>query len=504
MSVQKHDSYWLDSTNLSPHEPLTENIKTEVAVVGGGITGITAAYLLAKEGKKVILLEADRLFHGTTGFTTAKITSQHGLFYDELIQHVGEEKARIYYQTNEKAKKFIEAIVNENNIDCDFEKKDAVLYAVSKKSNEKLEKEIKAYEELGIPHEVVHELPYNVKIERALHMKDQAQFHPLHYLSFLVDEFLKLGGKLFEHTVVVDVLTNTTGDQPKTLETRDGHTITCEHLLSCSHFPFYDRENLFFSRLHAERSYIVAAKGKDVPGMYINVDSPSRSVRSVKIKGETHLLLGGEGHKTGQGKSTTEHFQALEAFGRDVFGSEEFPFEWSTQDLYTLDKIPYIGVLTGNITNSYVATGYRKWGMTSGTAAGLILRDYVLGHETEEMDLYQPDRFIADPSVKQLLKHNSDVAGHFLAGKITPSEKKLEDVQVGEGIHVVYDGLKSGAYRDDDGKLHIVDTTCKHMGCEVAWNSGELTWDCPCHGSRYNFDGTVIEGPAKEPLDKLY
>lgn len=496
MSNQKHDSYWLDSTNLSSHEPLTENMETEVVVVGGGITGITAAYLLAKEGKKVVLLEADRLFHGTTGYTTAKITAQHGLFYDELIHHVGEEKARLYYNTNEKAKKFIESMVNDHDLDCDFEKKDAVLYAVSKKSDEKLEKEIKAYEKLGIPHEVVSELPYNVAIERALHMKDQAQFHPLHYLTFLVDEFLKLGGKVFEHTVVVDLLA---GDL-NTIETRDGHYITCKHVLSCSHFPFYDRENLFFSRIHAERSYIVAAKGEDVPGMYINVDSPSRSVRSVKINGETHLLLGGEGHKTGQGKSTKQHFQALEAFGRDVFGSDEFPFEWSTQDLYTLDKIPYIGS-TGK--DAYVATGYRKWGMTSGTAAGLMLRDYVLGHETEEMELFQPNRFIADPSIKELLKHNADVTGHFLAGKIKPSEKKLEEVQIGEGAHVMYGGLKSGAYRDENGELHLVDTTCKHMGCEVTWNTGELTWDCPCHGSRYNYDGTVIEGPAKEPLTKL-
>lgn len=499
MPSEKQESYWIESSNLASHNTLTENTETEVVIVGGGITGITAAYLLAKEGKDVVLLEADRILHGTTGHTTAKVTAQHGMFYDELISHIGEKSARLYYDVNMHAKEFIENTIQANDLDCGFEQKDAVLYAVSEKSEKKLSKEIKAYETLGIPHEVTSELPFDVSVKRALHMKNQAQFHPLQYLTFLVEEFINLGGRIYEQTVAVDMLE---GEKP-TVETRDGQYVVCDHVLSCSHYPFYDRENLFFTRMYAERSYVVAAKGESVSGMYLSVDNPKRSIRSVEINGESHLLLGGEGHKAGQGEPTELHYQALKDFGREAFSSSEFPYKWSAQDLYTLDHIPYIGVLTEDYSNTYFACGFRKWGMTSGTAAAMILKDYVLGKQTGEMEMFHPSRILLDPGFKEFFKQNMNVAGHFIGGKLKPTDKLMEDVQIGEGAHVSCDGRKSGAYRDENGVLFIVDATCTHLGCEVEWNGGDRTWDCPCHGSRFNYDGTVREGPAKQPLERL-
>ncbi|WP_280771093.1 FAD-dependent oxidoreductase [Salipaludibacillus daqingensis] len=492
-------SYWIDSTTFDETHSLTESIETDVAIVGAGITGITAGYLLAKEGYNVVLLEADRVFQGTTGHTTAKITAQHGVIYDELINHVGEKSARQYFDFNERARQFIETIVEENELDCDLEKQDAILYATSRQAERKLKKEIAAYEKLNIPHTTMDKLPFDVDMKSALVMKDQAQFHPLHYLSFLLREFKKMGGKVYEQTPIV----NMSEGQTPILQTRDGHNITTNYALSCSHFPFYDGDNYFFSRMYVERSYIVAVEGKQVDGMYLSVDSPTRSVRTATVNGKPHLLIGGDGHKTGQGEPVMNHYEALQTFATEVFKATSFPYRWSAQDIYTLDHIPYIGLLTDNYPNAFLATGYRKWGMTSGTGAGILLRDYVMKRETEDMALFQPNRFLLDPSLKEFFKQNMNVAKHFFVDKIKPVEKKLEEVKIGEGSTVIKNGRRAGAYRDEQGKLHVVDTTCTHLGCEVEWNNGDKTWDCPCHGSRFSYEGTVIEGPADEPLTSL-
>lgn len=501
------ESYWLESAKRPSFQPVTEDAQHfDVVIVGGGITGITTGYLLAKEGIKTAIIEATRIMNGTTGHTTAKITAQHNLIYDELIQHFGESFAKNYYEANTKALEFIRHTVREHNIDCQFEDKDAVLYGATDKSVRKLEKEYKAYQKLGIPSELTDSLPFDADVQKALVMKNQAQFHPTQYLSTLVNQFIANGGTIFEGTTAESIVTEShSGEDRLIIDTHDGHTVSCHKVLSCSHFPFYEGEGFYFMRMHPERSYVVAAKTDidSLPGMYLSVDSPSRSVRTVKINGETHLLLGGEGHKTGQGEPEMKHYEALKFFGQDVFQATEFPYRWSAQDLYTQDNVPYIGPVSANETNIFVATGYRKWGMTTSTVAAQILRDYVLERETPEMEVFSTERFHADPSLKHFFKENWNVTKQFVKGKLEFTRKKPEDIQPGEGDVVIVNGNRCGAYREQDGTLYCVDTTCKHMGCEVEWNSGDLTWDCPCHGSRYDYKGEVIEGPAKEGLRKV-
>ncbi|MCR6098652.1 FAD-dependent oxidoreductase [Salipaludibacillus agaradhaerens] len=494
-------SYWIASTSFSNTEPLQENVEADVVVVGAGITGITAAYLLVHEGFDVILLDADKVLHGTTGHTTAKITAQHDLFYHELIKHTSIDKARTYYNVNEEAKKFIETIVRTHKIDCGFETQDAVLYATSSQGATALQKEIKAYEALGIPHERLSEVPFNEPVQTALAMMGQAQFHPLHYLTFLLEAFKKRGGRVYENTTITGMVE---GDRP-VLETRQGNYLISDFVLSCTHFPFYDANNYYFTKMHAERSYVIAAKAPNIQGMYLSVDTalPKRSIRSATIDGDNYLLIGGESHKTGQGKDQFDHYKALQSYAEHVFSATEFPYRWSAQDLYTLDNIPYVGVLTDNEPNTFVATGYRKWGMTSGTAAAIMLKNYVVGNETEEMALFDPNRFLINPSLKHFLKHNSDATMRFFTDKLKPAPKKIDDIGVGEGGIVSVNGRRAGAYRDKNGDMHVVDTTCTHLGCEVHWNNGDRTWDCPCHGSRYDVNGHVIEGPANEPLKPL-
>ncbi|WP_078593420.1 FAD-dependent oxidoreductase [Evansella clarkii] len=499
------ESYWLDSVERPEFPPLTDHKETDVVIVGGGITGITTGYLLSKEGYKVSILDGDRIFNGTTGHTTAKVTAQHNLIYDELIEHFGVDFARTYYEANMHACGFIRDFIEEHGLDCDYEEKDAILYATKEKSVSKLEKEFKAYEKLGIPGELADSISINVKAKKALIMKKQAQFHPLKYVLKLVDEFIANGGVIYENSTAVDIMTKSETGQRLTVETAEGATITGNYVLSCSHFPFYESEGYYFSRLSPERSYIIAAKGntEELDAMYLSVDQPDRSIRTVKINGENYLLIIGDSHKTGQGEPMMKHYENLKTFGEEAFQITDIPYRWSAQDLYTLDKVPYIGPISTNHTDILVATGFRKWGMSSSTVSAFILRDYVLGVDSPEMEIFSPDRFDMDPSLKKFLKENINVAKYMIKGKLEPTDKRPEEVEIDEGCTITVNGSRAGAYRDFEGKLHVVDTTCKHMGCEVEWNNGERTWDCPCHGSRYTYDGEVIEGPAEYPLDRI-
>ncbi|MBB6448288.1 glycine/D-amino acid oxidase-like deaminating enzyme/nitrite reductase/ring-hydroxylating ferredoxin subunit [Geomicrobium halophilum] len=493
---------WQASIDLPAFEQLNEDLHVDVVIVGGGITGITAAYLLVQAGMKVALLEAGKLLNGTTGHTTAKITAQHGLIYDELI-HFGKSKARLYYEANTEAMNFIQNTIDHYQINCDFSRQDAYIYATTHQYRKKIEKEAEAYEQLNIEGDLVHDLPFNIDVENALVMKNQAQFHPLKYLAHLVKVITDKGGLIFEHTVAEHVERG----EEATVLTRGGPRVTGGHILSCSHFPFYEGVGFYFTRMYADRSYVVAAKTKsEYPGgMYLSVDQPSRSLRSMVIDGEERVLITGESHKTGQGGDTLKHYQALETFGEDVLGIDKLITRWSTQDLTTIDKLPYIGPLTSwpSQQNILVATGYRKWGMTNGTAAAQLLAKLVLKKKSRFEDVFTPSRFYADPSLKKFFQENLNVAKHLIEGKTDTTHKEINDLSEDEGAVVRIDGKRKGAYKDKEGELHVVDTTCTHMGCEVNWNDGDRTWDCPCHGSRFSYTGEVVEGPAEKPLQKV-
>jgi Rieske Fe-S protein len=275
-------------------------------------------------------------------------------------------------------------------------------------------------------------------------------------------------------------------------------------VIIASHYPFYDKPGLYFARMYASRSYAIGIQTNEYPGgMYISADNPTRSIRYTPYNGEKLLIIGGENHKTGQGVDTLSHFNTLEEFAKDVFGLSGYSYRWSAQDLVTIDKVPYIGPITENKQRVLVATGYKKWGMTTGIAAAHLVADYILERDNPCKELYSPSRFVADPSVKNLISTNADVAKHLLKGKLEVVVKEIDDLQAGEGSVVTFKGKRAGAYKDEDGKLYLLDTTCTHIGCETEWNHAEKSWDCPCHGSRFSYAGDVIEGPALKPLKCL-
>jgi glycine/D-amino acid oxidase-like deaminating enzyme/nitrite reductase/ring-hydroxylating ferredoxin subunit len=496
------EPFWRKSVELPSFPKLEEDLNVDVAVVGGGITGLTTAYLLAKSGANVAVIEAGSILNGTTGHTTAKVTPQHGLIYDELISHFGEDKARLYYQANYDAMQFVKTMVKEHNIDCDLTEEDAFIYTNSDKEMEKLLKEFKAYEKLGVVGgEYVSKIPIAADAMAAVVMRNQAQFHPLKFLKHLAEAFIEMGGQIFENTTAVDM---EEGSEP-VITTRDNRKVRCRQLVISTHFPFYDLKGFYFSRMQVQRSYVLAVKTeKEFPGgMYINAETPTRSLRYTDWNGERLVLFGGDSHVTGQEENTHQYYEALEAFASQTFGIKEIPFRWSAQDPITLDKIPFVGHYSSSTENIFVATGYRKWGMTNGINAALLITDLVTKKENPYKDLFEPQRFHANPDLKTFIVDNATVAKELVKGKLERPSTNPESLEKEEGAAVTVKGKRAGAYRDETGQLHVVDTTCTHMGCELKWNNGDRSWDCPCHGSRFSYKGDVIEGPAELPLAKI-
>ncbi|AOY75243.1 FAD-dependent oxidoreductase [Clostridium formicaceticum] len=492
-------SYWLASTEKTDYPTLQEDLVVDVVIIGGGMTGITAATLLKKEGLKVAIIEADGILQGTTGHTTAKITSQHGLIYDKIKNQMGEEKARQYADANQSAIHMIADLIKEKNIDCDFSWQSAFVYTQSETYVQKIANEAKTAAFLDIKATYTEDLPLPFPIKAAVAFEGQAQFHPRKYLLALAKEIPGDGSYIFENTKAVDIEEK----NPAIVITEKGPRVFAFNVIIASHYPFYDKPGFYFSRLYPERSYVLGlnAKEKFPGGMFISAEEPTRSLRSQAFKDKELILLSGEHHKTGHGKSTLSHYKNLEKFANEHFEIEDILFRWSTQDYSTPDGLPYAGQLTATIPNIYVATGFHKWGMTNSTVSAMLLRDLIVKGDSPWASVYDPSRFTPAASASNFIVENVDVAVNFVSGKILPAATN-QDLQPNEGKVLQVEGKKVGAYRDEKGELHLVDTTCTHMYCETKWNDAEKTWDCPCHGSRFSCDGDIVEGPALKPLTK--
>jgi glycine/D-amino acid oxidase-like deaminating enzyme/nitrite reductase/ring-hydroxylating ferredoxin subunit len=495
-------SYWLDSTPETNYPTLKNDTTTDIAIIGGGITGITTAFLLKNQGLKVALIEADRISQGTTGHTTAYVTSQHDIIYDNLIKTMGFEKAKQYAEANEGAIDFIEDMVRKYNIDCDFCRLPAYIYTTDENYIDTIKAEAEAAKSLGIKAKFIDNLDMPFSIKGALCFENQAQFHPRKYLLKLAENIPGNGSEIYEHTRIVDIEHN----DVYTLVTDTGLKITAHKVVLATHFPFYDGLGLYFARLRPQRSYVVTAKIKDkLPeGTFVDSGEAGWYFRSQNYRDGQMLILGGQDHKTAHGGNMSQHFLNLQNYAEETFDVKEFLYVWSTQDYITLDGIPYVGNLTSTSKNIYVATGYGEWGMTNGTAAAGILTDLIIKNKSPYEEVYCPSRHIVAEGVSTFIKENFDVAKQLIKGKLQVGEYKGEHnihLKNDEGTVVDIHGQRYGAYRDKNGKTHLVDITCTHLGCELKWNSAERSWDCPCHGSRFTFEGDIIEGPAVARLN---
>ncbi len=489
--------YWIASTRTTEYPSLDKDITVDTVIVGGGIVGSTCAYLLKQAGQRVAIIEANRLAHGTSGHTTAKITSQHGLIYAKLIKHLGREKAQQYAEANQSAIGFIAKLVLDIGIDCDFSRQPAYIYTQSDGYLKQIESEITAALDLGIEADYIKELPLPLEIKAAERFVNQAQFHPGKYILALAKRIQDDNSYIYENTRAIDFHEG----NPCTLITENGKQVKADNMIIASHFPAYGSHGNYFARMYPERSYALGLQiGSSFPrGMYLSAENPSRSLRATPYGDGELVIIAGEKHKTGQNSNTNQYYKNLIDFAQQTYEVIDIPFRWSAQDYTTLDEVPYIGRITAKSPNIYVATGFRKWGMSNGIVSALILTDLITKGENPWAKVYDPARFVVDPMIKNFTTSNITVAKHLIGDKLKTHPKEVE-LSPGQADIIAHEGTKIGVYRDTHGKLHSVNIVCTHMGCDLAWNEAELSWDCPCHGSRFSYTGDIMEGPALKSL----
>jgi glycine/D-amino acid oxidase-like deaminating enzyme/nitrite reductase/ring-hydroxylating ferredoxin subunit len=496
---QGGESIWVATTPETDYPQLSADVEVDVAVVGAGIAGITAAILLKRAGKRVALLDAKRIVRGATGYTTAKVTSGHGVVYTQLVDTFGEEGARIYAESNQAA---IERIA-ELGEDCDFERKDNYVVAEKPEQREQVEREAETMRTLGLPASFVTETPLPYEVAGAVRLENQAQFHPRKYLLGLAETIPGDGSHVFENTRARFV----NRSEPCVVETEQGN-VRARDVILATHLPFMDR-GLFFAKAHPHRSYAVAAPidpAKAPDGMFINAGVPTRSVRTIRDGDRLLIQTGGQGHKPGlPGEDESERYDVLEGFLREHW-PEAGPVEyrWSTQDYMSVDRVPFVGRLNRRSKHVFVATGFNKWGMTAGTVAAEILSDAVLGRENPSAALYDSKRLHLRASAPKLVKENAQAGLLFFRQRLARGAKRSpEDLGPGEGAILGVGGLKRAVYRDEGGRVHVLSPVCRHLWCYVEWNEAERSWDCPCHGSRYTGEGRVIQGPSVQDLRRV-
>ena len=497
-TTETNRSLWVDTTGGSSFAEMEGSVTADVAVLGAGIAGLTAAILLKEQGRRVVVIDAGEVAAGATGYTTAKITALHGLIYADLCSAYGTEGARSYAAANLAGLATVLTLADRYGIECDLERRPAATYTLDEATVDTIKAEVDAARTAGLEAEFTTDtdLPYSV--QGAIQLDDQAQFHPRRYCLGLARQVDGDGSRVYQRTRALEV---EEGDERCTVTTDRG-TVGAQFVIEATHLPISDRGG-FFARSHPARSYALCARldGPVPQGMYLSADSPTRSVRSTRLDGGEGVILGGEGHKVGQDPDTTARYEALESWARRHFAVQSIDYRWSAQDHMPVDSVPFVGPLAKGSERVFVATGFKKWGMSNGSAAGLMLADRIAGTANDFADFFDTDRRNPRQSLKDLVKENANVAKRFVGDRLAADTRRPGDLAPGEAAVLHVEDGRVAAYRDSAGELHVVSATCTHMGCLVSWNTAETTWDCPCHGSRFTCEGRVIEGPAVKDLE---
>jgi glycine/D-amino acid oxidase-like deaminating enzyme/nitrite reductase/ring-hydroxylating ferredoxin subunit len=460
---------------------LKNDISTEVAVIGGGLAGVLIACFLQQRGIPVVVLECRKTGGGITKNTTAKITSQHSLIYKKLITYKGEQRAWEYARANQLAIDKYDELINELNIDCDFEVLPNYIYTLE--DEQKIRQEVEAALKLGLPATFTRETTLPFKVKAAIRFDKQAQFHPLKFLDKVADTL-----KIYEDTRVTQI--NKNG-----LIITDQGSVKAKKVVIATHYPFINVPGYYFIRLHQERSYLVALEGcgkakDDFYGMYLDADQDGFTFRKYK----DYMILGGGYHRTGQYQPLNSYAK-IERAARRWYPNSSIKYTWSNQDCMTPDSVPYIGRYSVRTPNIYVATGFNKWGMTSSMVSAMIISDMITGKENEYRKVFTPRRLMLSGS-RVFIKDAAIITISLLSEHLKIPHDRLKDIERGKAGVIRHDGQRVGVYRDHEDKYYFVTTKCPHLGCKLEWNQNEMTWDCPCHGSRFDYQGKMINNPA--------
>lgn len=501
----KTESLW-SITSTAPEFPkLNQTLNADVVVIGGGITGLTAAYLLKTENKKVILLEKEKLLSGETGKTTAHLTEIIDTRYRSIISNFDLETACKVADSSRQAIQFVSELVKKEKIECGFEFVPAYLYADQENQLSELRKEYKAVKKVGLPAEQTHNVPIPFKVFNSIRFENQAQFNPADYLYAIAQLTQGDGCYIFENSQVIDIQ-----DQSPCIVKTENGSVIAQDVIVATDAPISNRY-LVHQKIANYRTYALAAKVDpssdldQIPnGLYWDLQVPYHYTRFQTIGSQRYCIIGGEDHKVGMETQTEERFENLKAYAKEHFNIQAFDAIWSGQVIEPFDGLPFIGRAPAT-RHVWLATGFSGNGTTFGTLAAQILSDLIIKGENVFRKTYKSTRFQPWKSPLHFINENKDFPLCFLKDRLNAGDvDSIHDVPPGEGkIVSTVDQNKIAVYRSDTGKIHALSPVCTHLGCHIRWNQGEKSWDCPCHGSRFGIDGRVLHGPATQSLKKM-
>lgn len=481
--VIKVKSIWQKDTRIESKEELEGTHHCDVVIIGAGMAGLLCAYQLSNENKKVIVVEANTVGSGQSGKTTAKITFQHGYIYHKLMQTCGKEKAQQYLDANQKAIEQYAHMIEYHKIDCHFKYCSSFLYSMQ--GLEKLINEQTALDLLGVKSTILNECELPLKIKGCLRLDHQAQFDPMKFMKALVKD---ARFTIYEHTKIIDV-------KEHEVISEKGNVIA-KDIVFTTHYPIIDFPGLYFMRMHQERSYVLALQNaQQLQNMYYCIDEEGFSFRSI----DDLLLLGGGNHRCGE-NSVGGKYNKLNKIAKALYPQCQMITQWSAQDCMTLDQIPYIGHYCEHRHHWYVATGFNKWGMTTSMVAANIISDMIMNRENHHAEVFSPQRINIIASAASFWEQTKQSIKSISRSFLYIPDDVLDDLEKNHGGVITVDHQKVGVYKNNQGQCFIVDVRCPHLGCQLEWNPDELSWDCPCHGSRFNYDGELIDNPALENL----
>lgn len=474
------ETIWTRGVELPRFGALEGKISADACVIGGGLCGLLTAHFLREAGLSTVLLESGRIACGTSGRTTAKLTAQHGLCYHRLVEKFGREHAQLYAAANRRAIDDYRAL--ERLLGADFELREcgSWLYASGDVGEDALERECRAARECGFDAELSEEtgLPF---AKLGLRFGGQAIFHPMRVVKALAERL-----KIFENSRVTEV-------NGRSVRTENGE-VDAKIVVFATRYPFVNFPGFYFMRMHQERDYVLEMRGNhDISEPFLGIEEAGISLRP--CGGDT-LLIGGSSHRTGMEGSG--RYESLRAFAAQHFPDLREVCSWSAEDCVTVDGVPYIGRFAPTAHDGWlVATGFGKWGMTTSMVAARLICDIACGRRNEYAELFDPARFRPSAGARMLMEQTALSAKHLARSAFSPPDGFAAELGKGDAALVSANGRKMGAYRDDDGRLWFVEPRCPHLGCELVWNGDERSWDCPCHGSRFSYNGAQLDGPAQ-------